>query len=79
MGQQIPITTSFRLPDGREVVIETGKLATQAHGSVVVIMDKTIQMSSSEKKQWRGLSRKICSSMKNPVQFFPKGNQAFRL
>ena len=36
MGQQIPITTSFNLPDGREVVIETGKLAAQADGSVVV-------------------------------------------
>ena len=29
MGQQIPITTSFDLPDGRTVTIETGKLATQ--------------------------------------------------
>ena len=38
MGQQIPITTSFELPDGREVTIETGKLATQADGSVVVRM-----------------------------------------
>ena len=26
MGQQIPITTSFDLPDGRTVTIETGKL-----------------------------------------------------
>lgn len=38
MGQQIPTTTSFELPDGREVTIETGKLATQADGSVVVRM-----------------------------------------
>jgi len=42
MGQQIPTTTSFQLPDGREVVIETGKLATQADGSVVVRMGKTM-------------------------------------
>ncbi len=42
MGQQTPITTSFNLPDGREVVIETGKLATQADGSVVVRMGKTM-------------------------------------
>ncbi len=42
MGQQIPITTSFNLPDGREVVIETGKLAAQADGSVVVRMGKTM-------------------------------------
>ncbi len=42
MGQQTPITTSFHLPDGREVIIETGKLATQADGSVVVRMGKTM-------------------------------------
>ncbi|MCB9284527.1 MAG: polyribonucleotide nucleotidyltransferase [Lewinellaceae bacterium] len=42
MGQQIPITTSFHLPDGREVVIETGKLAAQADGSVVVRVGKTM-------------------------------------
>jgi polyribonucleotide nucleotidyltransferase len=46
MGQQIPITTSFYLPDGREVVIETGKLATQAHGSVVVRLGKTMLFAS---------------------------------
>ncbi|MBK8492650.1 MAG: polyribonucleotide nucleotidyltransferase [Saprospirales bacterium] len=42
MGQQIPISTSFQLPDGREVVIETGKLATQADGSVVVRVGNTM-------------------------------------
>ena len=42
MGKQIPITTSFNLPDGREVTIETGKLATQADGSVVVRMGNTM-------------------------------------
>ncbi len=42
MGNQIPITTSFNLPDGQEVIIETGKLATQAHGSVVVKVGKTM-------------------------------------
>lgn len=36
MGQQIPTTHSFNLPDGQTVSIETGKLAMQAHGSVVV-------------------------------------------
>jgi polyribonucleotide nucleotidyltransferase len=46
MGQQIPITTSFHLPDGREVVIETGKLATQADGSVVVRVGKTMLFAS---------------------------------
>jgi polyribonucleotide nucleotidyltransferase len=42
MGKQIPISTSFHLPDGREVTIETGKLATQADGSVLVRMGKTM-------------------------------------
>lgn len=42
MGQQIPITASFHLPDGREVIIETGKLAAQADGSVVVRVGKTM-------------------------------------
>lgn len=42
MGRQIPTTTSFNLPDGRTVTIETGKLATQADGSVVVRMGNTM-------------------------------------
>ncbi len=42
MGNIIPTSTSFRLPDGKEVVIETGKLATQAHGSVVVKVENTM-------------------------------------
>ena len=46
MGNQIPLTQSFHLPDGQEVVIETGKLATQAHGSVVVRIGKTMMFCS---------------------------------
>ncbi|MBK8346519.1 MAG: polyribonucleotide nucleotidyltransferase [Saprospiraceae bacterium] len=42
MGNIIPTTTSFRLPDGKEVVLETGKLATQAHGSVVIKVENTM-------------------------------------
>lgn len=42
MGKQIPLSTSFNLPDGREVVLETGKLATQADGSVLVRMGDTM-------------------------------------
>jgi polyribonucleotide nucleotidyltransferase len=42
MGLQIPITTSFELPDGREVVIETGKLAAQADGAVLVRIGATM-------------------------------------
>lgn len=46
MGKQIPTTTSFTLPDGKEVTIETGKLATQAHGSVVVKVEDTMIFAS---------------------------------
>lgn len=47
MGQKTPITVSFDLPDGREVVIETGKLATQADGSVVIRCGKTMLFCSA--------------------------------
>ena len=46
MGKQIPTTTSFNLPDGQEVIIETGKLAAQADGSVVVRIGKTMIFAS---------------------------------
>jgi polyribonucleotide nucleotidyltransferase len=42
MGQKIPVTQSFQMPDGQEVIIETGKLAAQADGSVVVRIGKTM-------------------------------------
>src|SRR5215471_17661842 len=37
-----PIQVSFKLPDGQEVFIETGKLARQADGSVTVRQGKCI-------------------------------------
>lgn len=46
MGNIIPTSRSFRLPDGKEVVIETGKLATQAHGSVVVKVENTMLLAT---------------------------------
>ena len=46
MALKTPITKSFNLPDGREVTIETGKLATQADGSVVVRLGKTMIFAS---------------------------------
>ncbi len=46
MGNIIPTSTSFRLPDGKEVVLETGKLATQAHGSVVVKVENTMLLAT---------------------------------
>jgi len=46
MGKKIPTTVSFNLPSGQEVIIETGKLATQADGSVVVRVGNTMLFAS---------------------------------
>src|SRR5690606_12224507 len=40
------ITHSFRLPDGREVILETGKLAAQAHGSALVRLGDTMLLAT---------------------------------
>lgn len=42
MGLQIPTTHSFNLPNGQTVTLETGKLATQAHGSALVRIGNTM-------------------------------------
>lgn len=42
MGMKTPISHSFHLPDGREITLETGKLATQADGSVMLRMGNTM-------------------------------------
>lgn len=61
MGNFIPTQTSFRLPDGKEVFLETGKLATQAHGSVVVKVENTMILATV-----------VASSESKPDQnFFP--------
>jgi len=36
MGKQIPLSTTFHLPVGRDFVLATGKLAAQADGSVLL-------------------------------------------
>jgi polyribonucleotide nucleotidyltransferase len=46
MGNIIPKIVSFNLPDGKKVEIETGKLATQAHGAVVVKVENTMIFAS---------------------------------
>ncbi len=46
MGSQVGTTVSFNLPDGQEVTLETGKLATQAHGSCVVKVGNTMLFAS---------------------------------
>ncbi len=47
----IGITKSFELPDGRSISIETGKLAKQADGSVVVKMGDTMLLAAVVAKQ----------------------------
>ncbi len=46
-----PINVSKKLSDGREVSIETGKLAKQADGSVVLTMGKTMILASVVSKK----------------------------
>ena len=57
-AKKIPTTVSFNLPSGEEVIIETGKLATQADGSVVVRQGNTMIFASavSSKTQREGQS-----------------------
>ncbi|MCK4663054.1 MAG: polyribonucleotide nucleotidyltransferase [Bacteroidales bacterium] len=40
------IEKTIELPDGKKIIIETGKLAKQADGSVVVKMDKTMLLAT---------------------------------
>ncbi|HET7896358.1 MAG TPA: polyribonucleotide nucleotidyltransferase, partial [Flavisolibacter sp.] len=40
------ITKTCKLPDGREITIETGKLARQADGSVVLKMGNTMLLAT---------------------------------
>ncbi|MEZ4927181.1 MAG: polyribonucleotide nucleotidyltransferase [Saprospiraceae bacterium] len=42
MGKQIPLRTTITMPDGQEIALETGKLAAQADGSVVLRMGNTM-------------------------------------
>ena len=44
----------FNLPDGREITIETGKLAKQAHGSVVVRMGNAMLLATVVSKYEAG-------------------------
>ncbi len=47
MGKQNPISHSFKLPDGTEVTIETGKLATLADGSALVRIGNTMILATA--------------------------------
>jgi polyribonucleotide nucleotidyltransferase len=48
---KIGITKSFQMPDGREISIETGKLAKQADGSVVVKSGGTVLLATVVSKK----------------------------
>ena len=89
MGLQTPISTSFTLPNGQEVTLETGKLAAQAHGSCVVKVGKMMifasVVSSYEAREGteffptvRRLPGKICFSRTNPRKFLPQGGPTVR-
>lgn len=56
MGKQIPLRTTLNLPDGREIALETGKLATQADGSCMLRMGNTMLLATivSAKKAKEG-------------------------
>lgn len=83
MGNMIPTTVSFNLPDGKEVTIETGKLATQAHGSVVVRVENTMLfcsvVSAEEAKEGQSFfplsvdyQEKFAAAGKIPGNFFKR-------
>ena len=42
----IGVRKTFAMPDGKEITIETGKLAKQAHGSVVITMGGTMLLAA---------------------------------
>ena len=86
MGNKIPTTVSFSLPSGQEVIIETGKLATQAHGSVVLRIGKTMIFASvvSNKEAKEGqpffplsvdYQEKFASAGKIPGNFFKREDE----
>ncbi|MBK7812104.1 MAG: polyribonucleotide nucleotidyltransferase [Saprospiraceae bacterium] len=81
MGLKTPFSTSFSLPDGRVVTLETGKLATQADGSAMVRCGNTILLATvvSSKEAREGQSffplsvdyqEKFASNGKIPGNFF---------
>ena len=81
MNNNLGVSTSFLLPDGREVTIETGKLAKQADGSVVIRTGNTVMLATvtssreaSENQSFFPLSvdyqEKFASAGRIPGNFF---------
>lgn len=46
MGLKTPLSSSFQLPDGTEIILETGKLGTQSDGSAVIRCGNTMLFAS---------------------------------
>ncbi|HEY6978382.1 MAG TPA: polyribonucleotide nucleotidyltransferase [Chitinophagaceae bacterium] len=78
-----PIQTNFTLPDGSEVIIETGKLARQADGAVTVRQGKNILLAtvvaSKEPKEGQDFfplsvdyQEKFASAGRIPGSFFKR-------
>ena len=78
-----PISVSFKLDDGREISIETGKMARQADGSVVVRMGNAMLLATvvAAKKPKPGQSffpltvdyqEKFASAGRIPGSFFKR-------
>jgi len=78
-----PIQSSFMLPDGAEVIIETGKLARQADGAVTVRQGKSILLAtvvaSEEPKEGQDFfplsvdyQEKFASAGRIPGSFFKR-------
>lgn len=78
-----PIQTSFKLPDGQEVFIETGRLARQADGAVTVRQGKCVILATvvaskepKEGQDWFPLTvdynEKFASAGRIPGSFFKR-------
>ena len=57
-----PIQSKFTLRDGHEVIIETGRLARQADGSVTVRQGNCIILATVVAPAFSRLTGKICFS-----------------
>ena len=85
---QLGINKSVTLSDGKTINIETGKLAKQADGSVVVTVGDTMLLAAvvAERCKRRygfyasygGLQRKFFFNRLNPRRVFEKRSTSFR-
>ena len=77
-----PIVKTIELPDGRTITLETGKLAKQADGSVMLRMGNTMLLATvcAAKDAVPGtVQRKIFSIRTFSRWLYQKRRQSFRL